>query len=140
MLGLLLLTAGLADCGGGEENINIGGHSISGTITVSTNGVGLSNVSLTLFGCTSGNKFTDFNGSYLFSGLPDGTCDILPSKTGYTFLPPLLTVTINGASLTDQNFQAYATAAANLTTLDSTDVEKQPKGPHADTAEPTDFP
>ena len=110
MLGLLFLTAVIFACGGAEENVTIGGHSISGTITVSATGAGLPDVSLTLFGCASGNKFTDFNGAYRFSGLPDGTCDILPSKTGYTFLPPLLRVTINGASLTDQNFLAYATA------------------------------
>jgi hypothetical protein len=107
VLFLFFLMAGLSACGGGGENT--GGNSISGTITVSATGVGLPDVSLTLFGCGSGNKFTDFNGSYRFSGLPDGTCDILPSKTGYTFLPPLLTVGINGASLTDQNFLAYTT-------------------------------
>lgn len=106
LLSLLFLAAGISACGGGAENV--GAHSISGTITVSATGVGLPDVSLTLFGCGSGNKFTDFNGSYRFSGLPDGTCDVLPSKAGYTFLPPLLTVTINGESLTDQNFLAYA--------------------------------
>ncbi len=110
MPGLILLAAGIFACGGGEETAAAGGQSISGTIIISATGAGLPDVSLTLFGCGSGNKFTDFNGSYRFSGLPDGTCDILPSKTGYTFLPPLLTVTINGASLADQNFLAYAAA------------------------------
>jgi hypothetical protein len=112
LLGLFFLAAGagLSACGGGAENGNIDGNSISGTITVSAKGIGLPDVSLTLFGSGSGNTFTDFNGFYRFSGLPDGTYNILPSKTGYTFLPPLLTVTVNGANLTGQDIIASASA------------------------------
>jgi hypothetical protein len=130
MLGLFFLTAGLSACGSGETG-NGGANSISGTIAVSTNGVGLSQVSLTLFGSGSGNIFTDFNGFYSFPGLLDGTYTIIPSKTGYIFLPTELVITINGASLTDQNFIAYATAPANPKALFSADFDRQPEGPLA---------
>ena len=109
MLGLFFVAAGLSACGGGGENGNqsgIDGNDISGTITVLAQGIGLPDVSLTLFGSGSGNTFTDFNGFYRFSGLQDGTYNIIPSKTGYTFLPPILTVTVNGANVTGQDIIA----------------------------------
>jgi hypothetical protein len=112
LLGLFFLAAGvgLSGCGGGGENGTIGDNSISGTITVEAHGVALPDVSLTLFGSGSGNTFTDFNGFYRFSGLPDGTYNILPSKAGYTFLPSVLTVTVNGANLTGQDIIASRSA------------------------------
>ena len=113
MLGLLFLATGLTACGGGGETGNGGVNTISGAITLSTTGVGVFQVSLTLFGDGSGNTFTDSNGFYSFPGLQDGTYNIVPMKAGYTFLPPTLTVTISGASLTEQNFLAYAAAPAS---------------------------
>ena len=107
-LGLAFLIAGLSACGGGGGNG--GPNEISGTITLATTGQPVAQVSLTLFGSGSGNTFTDANGFYIFSGLQDGVYNIVPSKTGYTFLLPELTVSISGQSLTDQNFLAYATA------------------------------
>jgi hypothetical protein len=109
ILGLFFVAAGLSACGGVEENGNqsgIDGNSISGTITISGNGTGLSGVTLTLFGSGSGITISDSNGFYRFSGLQDGTYNIIPSKTGYSFLPSTLTLIVNGASVTGQNFGA----------------------------------
>lgn len=128
LAGLFFLAAGLSGCGGGETGDD-GSTGIAGTITVSATGVRLFQVSLTLFGSGSGNTFTDFNGFYRFSGLQDGTYTIVPEKTGYTFLPPTLTVTVNGASQTDQNFLAFTVPAADPAALPSADVASPPEGP-----------
>jgi hypothetical protein len=109
LLGLIFLMSSLSACGGGEGNG--GPNEISGTIKLATTGEPVFQVSLTLFGSGSGNTFTDATGYYSFSGLQDGIYNIIPSKTGYTFLPPVMTVIIGGKSLTDQNFLAYATQA-----------------------------
>jgi hypothetical protein len=138
LMGLFFLAvgAGLSACGGGGEIGNGGVNSISGAINLST-GVGIFQVSLALFGDGSGNIFTDSNGFYQFSNLQDGTYSIVPSKTGYTFLPPVLTVTIDGASLTGQNFLAYATASQNLTALSSTGFKQNSVDLHAHAGDAT---
>ena len=110
--GLVLLVAGLGSCGGGTP-ADDGTIGVSGTIRLSTTGAPVFQVSLNLFGSGSGNAFTDFNGFYRFSNLPDGTYTIVPAKTGFTFLPPTLTVTISGASLAEQNFLAFTVPAAD---------------------------
>jgi len=104
---LAFLAAGISGCGEPAAPVDDGSIGISGRVTLATTGAGLVQVSLTLFGSGSANVYTDFNGFYRFSGLGDGTYTIVPVKTGYTFLQPTLTVTISGASLTDQNFLAY---------------------------------
>lgn len=129
VLVLVFLAAGLSACGGGGETGNGGANSISGTITILSTGAGLVDVSLALFGSGSDNTFTDYNGFYSFSGLRDGTYTIVPSKTGYTFLPPELSVTINGANMTNQNFTANAIAPAISAILPSADFDRQPAGP-----------
>jgi len=106
LLGLFFL-AGLTACGEGEAPGNGGVNSISGRITLATTGAGVFQVELTLFGSGSGNTFTDSNGFYSFPNLQDGTYNIVLSKPGYTFIPPTFVITINGASVTDQNSLAY---------------------------------
>ena len=141
--GLVLLIAGLSSCGGGTP-ADDGTVGISGTIRLSTTGAPVFQVSLNLFGSDSGNIFTDFNGFYRFSNLRDGTYTIVPAKTGYTFLPPTLTVTISGASLTEQNFLAFIVPAADPATLmlESTGHPEQPQRPTdpAEASEPPSVP
>ena len=109
LFGLAILISSLSACGGGGGND--GPNEIAGSINLATTGQPVFQVSLTLYGSGSGNTFSDATGYYSFSGLQDGTYNITPSKTGYTFSPPVLTVTISGKSLTGQNFLAYATPA-----------------------------
>ena len=127
LLGLAFLMSGLSACGGGEGNG--GPYEISGTINLKPTGRPVFQVSLTLFGSGSGITLTDTEGFYSFPGLQDGTYNIIPSKTGYTFLPPVITVTISGTSLTGQNFLAYATAAAS----NLVDVAGYQEDPQTDT-------
>jgi hypothetical protein len=123
ILGLFFLAAGLSACGEGGEPGNGGVNSISGRITLATTGAGVYQVELTLFGSGSGNTFTDSNGFYSFPNLQDGTYNIVLSKTGYTFLLPTFVVTINGASVTDQNSLAYAISPPNAANLNAVGFE-----------------
>jgi hypothetical protein len=84
-------------------------YSISGTITFApANGGGpASGVTVIL---TSGSltrvTSTDANGSYIFSGLPNGNYTITPNRSGYAFTPTNLTVNVSGSDVTGQNFTA----------------------------------
>ena len=79
-------------------------YSISGTVTLS--GSGLSDVTMTLSGSGSGTTTTDSSGNYSFTELSNGTYTITPTKSGYTFTPTTLSVTISGANQTGKNFTA----------------------------------
>jgi hypothetical protein len=138
-LGLAFLIVGLSACGGGGGNA--GPNEISGVITLATTGQPVPQVSLTLFGSGSGNTFTDANGFYIFSGLQDGVYNIVPSKTGYTFLLPELTVSISGQNLTDQNFLAYAIPPTTPAATDVVDANREhPEDPQTGTDAATGFP
>jgi hypothetical protein len=79
--------------------------SISGTISPSDAGAG---ALLTLSGSASANTTAGSAGTYTFSGLGNGSYDVTPSKTGYTFSPAATTVPIGGADATNVNFTATA--------------------------------
>jgi len=79
-------------------------YAISGTVTY--NGSGLSDVTMTLSGVSTGSTTTNSSGSYSLTGLSNGTYTVTPSKSGYTFTPTSRTVKINGANQTEINFTA----------------------------------
>jgi len=85
-------------------------YSISGRVTL--NGAGLSGVTMTLSGAASGSAATDASGNYAFTGLANGTYTVTPSKTGYTFTPSSLSVTLSGANQTGKDFTAAASCTA----------------------------
>jgi hypothetical protein len=76
---------------------------------VSLNGTGLAGVLVTISGAGAGSLTTDATGNFSFSGVQNGNYTITPSVTGYTFLPVNRTVTVNGASLTGQEFVGVPT-------------------------------
>ena len=78
-------------------------YSITGTIT--SNGSGLSGVTV---GTGSVGATTTVNGTYTLSGLSNGTYIITPSRSGYTFNPTSLSVTISGSNVIGKNFTATA--------------------------------
>ena len=57
---------------------------------------------------------TDSSGSGQFTGLPNGTYTITPSKPGYTFSPPSYWVTISGGNSNLKTFTATFTGMAGL--------------------------
>ena len=77
---------------------------ISGSVT--SNGTGLSGVTMTLAGSGAGTTTTNSSGNYTFSGLSNGTYTVTPSKSGYTFSPTSTSLTISGVNQTGINFTA----------------------------------
>lgn len=83
------------------------GSAVSGTVTL--NGVGLGNVTITLSGLSHAyTGTTDSSGSYTIGGVPDGTYTATPSLVGYTFTPQNLPITVNGANVAGNDFAATA--------------------------------
>lgn len=90
------------------------GHSLSGTVT--SGGIGLAGVMVSLTqaplelgGAAGKSTTTDSNGNYSFSGIPDGTYLITPSKAGYSFSPAGITAEVAGADVGAQDFAAAFT-------------------------------
>jgi hypothetical protein len=90
-------------------------YSISGTIT--TGGSGLLGVKVTTTGATT---LTDSAGAYTLSGLANGTYTVKPTKAGYNFSPVTLSVSINNANVTGQDFSSAPTSG-NIKLLDTLD-------------------
>ena len=115
------ITAIISSCGGGGGSSSSGGgggtastYSISGTVT--ENNTGLSGVTATLTqgGATAATATTDSSGNYTFSSLANGSYVVTPSKSSYIFSPTSITVTVNGANVTGQNFTAGTGGTATL--------------------------
>jgi hypothetical protein len=64
----------------------------------------LSGVTLTLTG--RGTVQTGTDGTFTFTGVPNGSYTLTPSLGGYSFTPPSRTVTVSGAGVTGQDFTA----------------------------------
>ena len=79
-------------------------YSISGTVS----GAVLSGVTINLTGTSTGTATTDGSGNYSFAGLSNGTYTVTPTKTGYTFTPANLSVTVSSANVPGQNFTSVA--------------------------------
>ncbi len=78
-------------------------YSISGNVSLS-NGSPLPGVAVTLSGAVSGSVSTNGTGNYSFTGLPNGTYTVTPSKNRYTFSPTSITVTVDYGNATGLNF------------------------------------
>ncbi len=83
-------------------------YSISGTVSGAT----ASGVTITAGSATT---TTATDGSYTLSGLPNGTYTVTPSKSGYTFSPTSISVTISGASQSGKNFTSTASGGGTTT-------------------------
>lgn len=78
-------------------------YTISGSVTL--NGNGLPGVTVSLQG-TLFSTVTASDGTYSLTGVPNGPYTIIPSLTGYAFTPATLSVSVNNANVTGQNFTA----------------------------------
>ncbi len=85
-------------------------YSISGTVS----GAVSSGVTITAGSSTT---TTATDGSYTISGLSNGTYTVTPSKSGYTFSPTSISVTISGASQTGKNFTSTASGGGTTTQI-----------------------
>lgn len=75
---------------------------ISGHIQTSA-AVAISGVSVTRTGSATP-VTTNASGDFTFTGVPNGTYTLTPSKSGLTFTPTTRSATVNNANLTGQNF------------------------------------
>jgi hypothetical protein len=80
-----------------------GTFSITGSIHTSGGGP-VPGVTLTLSGDAAVTANTNGSGSYSFTGLANGTYTVTPSKNRYSFSPASITLNINGADATGQDF------------------------------------
>lgn len=92
-----------ADVSGQDFVATASGYKISGKVTTS-DGSGLSGVTITLTGTGSSSTTTDSNGNYTFAGAQNGSYTITPSLTGYTFNPISKSVNVNNVDVTGQDF------------------------------------
>jgi PKD repeat protein len=83
-------------------------YSISGTVTDSK-GSPLVGVSMVLGGAESATTLTAFDGTYYFSGLSNGDYTVTPGYSQCSFTPVSISVNINGAEVTGQNFTGTCT-------------------------------
>jgi len=67
-------------------------------------GAPMANVLVSLTGDVTAMKVTDIFGRYRFGNLPNGSYVVTPIKTGKTFSPASINVTVTGANVTKQNF------------------------------------
>ena len=77
---------------------------ISGTITSS--GIGLAGVSVTLSGTGATSTLTASNGTFTLTNVSNGSYTLSAAKEGYTISPASKSVTVNGANVTGQDFTA----------------------------------
>jgi hypothetical protein len=82
--------------------VQAGTYSISGQVT--SNGFGVSAVTVALSGADSATAYTDPNGNYVFTGLANGSYTVTPSKAGWTFTPASSPQTVSGADIPGVNF------------------------------------
>lgn len=77
-------------------------YSISGTVS----NTGALLVTMTLTGDNSGSTITDSKGNYSFPNLLNGSYTVTPSLSGHTFTPANISLTVNNADITGQDFTA----------------------------------
>jgi trimeric autotransporter adhesin len=85
-------------------------YSISGTVS----GAVASGVTITA-GSSTATSASD--GTYTLSGLANGTYTVTPSKSGYTFSPTSISVTIASANQTGKNFTSTASGGGTTTNI-----------------------
>ncbi len=93
-------------------------YSITGTVSGAT----ASGVTMSLTGAATASTTTDASGNYTFSGLANGSYTVTPSKSGYTFSPASIAVTISGANQTGKNFTATAVPTYSISGTVSGDI------------------
>ncbi|MDY6934289.1 MAG: Ig-like domain-containing protein [Spirochaetota bacterium] len=78
--------------------------SISGTVSIE--GTGLEGVEITLTGPVTMETITNSSGEYSFRDIMNGTYQVIPSKTGYDFLPVEIIVIVDNDDVSAQDFLA----------------------------------
>jgi len=101
----------------GVNGYAAGSFTITGTVTVSTPTYSISGSAGTS-GATvsigSASATSDGANNYTINGVANGTYTVTPSKSGCTFSPASLSVTVSSANVTGQNFTATCSGPTTL--------------------------
>jgi hypothetical protein len=101
----------------GVNGYAAGSFTITGTVTMPTATYSISGSAGTP-GATvtagTANALSDASNNYSITGLANGTYTVTPTKSGCTFSPASLSVTVNGANVTGQNFIATCSSGTTL--------------------------
>jgi hypothetical protein len=101
----------------GVNGYAAGSFTVTGTVTTATatysisGSAGTSGATLT---AGSASATSDASNNYTLSGLANGTYTVTPVKSGCTFSPAALSVTVSGANVTSQNFTASCGSGSTL--------------------------
>ena len=90
----------------GSYQATYGVFSISGTIS----GTGGNGATVALSGTASGTVTATASGTYIFTGLTNGSYTVTPSKAGFAFTPASRNVTVSNANVGSVNFSSAALA------------------------------
>jgi hypothetical protein len=88
----------------GPSDAGVDQH-IGGTVVSSTTGLPIPGVQVNLTGATSNVATTDGNGDYEFTRLANGRYTVIPSHPGFSFLPAVREIEVNGANQLGQFFR-----------------------------------
>jgi hypothetical protein len=88
---------------GNVAGINFTASLVTYTISGNVSSIG-ANATVTLTGAASANTTADTSGNYSFTGLPNGSYTVTPTKSGVNFNPTSAPATVNGANVTGLNF------------------------------------
>lgn len=88
-------------------------YTISGKVTTA-GGIGVSGVTVSTSGAATATTTTAADGSYTLAGVQNGSYTLSASKSGQTFGPSSLTVVVNNANATGQDFIALVEMTAVL--------------------------
>lgn len=72
---------------------------LSGNVIATGTGTGIPSVLISLTGAGNATTITNASGNYSFASLSNGTYTITPSRTGFTFTPVSVQVTVNGVDV-----------------------------------------
>src|SRR5580700_10293796 len=92
-------------------------YSISGTVSPAANGSG---ATITLSGAASATTTANSSGNYAFTGLANGSYAVTPGKSGFSFSPSSLPVSVSGANVSAVNFTAASTGSPTTYSISGT--------------------
>jgi len=110
---------GTVDMGADESALISTTHTASGRVT--SGGVGLSGITVSLTGVVEALRITDSNGYYRFSGLADGNYTVTPTNSFYDYDPETYPVAVDGADVGGLDFTASAKDSDEDGVLDMND-------------------
>ena len=103
-IALVSCSSGGGGGGGGGGPAQPVTHSICGQVS----GAAHAGVAVTLQGARSAGTTTDTSGAYCFAGLADGSYQVTPALSGFTFVPASLAINVSGRDVAGASFTSSA--------------------------------